>query len=219
MPLAQDDTQGGVHTHNASDIDAGTLIVGRGGTGLTAVGAADTVFKTNTGATANEYAILGDASNSGLTTAALSGSAAITKAQISDTGTWGIAEIPDSGKKIALVVAVTDETTVLTTGTSKVKFRIPFGFSCDEARAMLSTAGTGAALVTVDINDDTVSLFSTVLTIDSTEKTSETAAAASVLTSTPLTIADDSEMTVDIDTIDTDNVATGLKIALIGQRS
>jgi len=84
---------------------------------------------------------------------------------------------------------------------------------------MLTVAGTGAALVTVDVNDDAVSMFTTVITIDATETTSEDAATPSALTATPLTVADDSIMTVDIDLIDTDNVAKGLKIVLIGERN
>lgn len=63
MPIAIDDNAGSSpHTHPASDVISGTLLVVRGGTGLSAVGAADTVLKTNTGATANEYADLTNAS-------------------------------------------------------------------------------------------------------------------------------------------------------------
>ena len=119
----------------------------------------------------------------------------------------------------ALQFTIGDETTVLGTGTEKLTFRIPFDFTITEARCSTTIAGTGAALLTVDINDDTTSIFSTVLTQDATEKTSVTADTPAVLTSTPLAVLDNSEMTVDIDTIDTDNVAAGLKITLIGYKT
>jgi len=115
-----------------------------------------------------------------------------------------------------VIVAVGDESTILSTGTAKVTFRMPFAFTVTEVRASLTVAGTGAALVTVDINDDGSTLLSTKITIDATEKTSQTAAASPILSPDPFLIADDSEMTIDVDTIDTDNVAAGLKVYLIG---
>jgi hypothetical protein len=114
----------------------------------------------------------------------------------------------------ALLVASSDETTVLTTGTAKTTFRMPYAFTVTSVRASLTTAGTGASLVTVDINETGTSILSTKITIDATEKTSSTATTPPVISDTSL--ADDAEMTIDIDTIDTDNVATGLKIYIIG---
>lgn len=122
-------------------------------------------------------------------------------------------------RAVPLQYSVSDETTVLSTGTKKTTFRIPFKMTVTAIRASLSTAGTGAALVTVDVNDDGSTMLSTKITIDATEKTSQTAATASVLSPNPFLIVDDSEMTVDIDTIDTDNVAKGLKITFIGYRT
>jgi hypothetical protein len=87
----------------------------------------------------------------------------------------------------------------------------------EDVRASLTTAGTGAALVTVDISEDSVSILSTKITIDSTEKSSETSATPPVISDSSL--ADDSEITIDIDTIDTDNVAAGLKVSIIGRRA
>jgi len=90
--------------------------------------------------------------------------------------------------------------------------------------ASLTTAGTGVALVTVDINEDTtaggvtpVSILSTKITIDANEKTSTTAAALPVISDTAL--AADSQMTVDIDQIDSGGVSAGLKITLIGNQT
>ena len=115
---------------------------------------------------------------------------------------------------ISFVVAASDETTVLTTGTAKTTFRMPFALTLTDVRASLTTAGTGAALVTVDINEGGSTILSTKITIDASEKTSESAATAPVISDT--TLADDAEMTIDIDTIDTDGVSAGLKVYLIG---
>jgi len=57
-------------------------------------------------------------------------------------------------------------------------------------------------------------VFSTTLTIDSGEKTSETAATAAVLSGGSLSIAADDEITIDIDTAGTG--AKGAKIAFVG---
>jgi len=77
----------------------------------------------------------------------------------------------------------------------------------------LSTAGS--TLTTVDINDSGTSVLSTKLTIDASEKTSTTGAAAAVISDTAL--ADDAEITVDIDGAGTG--AKGLKVTLIGTRA
>ena len=68
----------------------------------------------------------------------------------------------------------------------------------------------------MDINEAGTTVLSTKLTIDNTEKTSTTAATAAVISDTSL--ADDAEMTVDIDQIG-DGTAKGLKIVLIGYRA
>jgi len=119
--------------------------------------------------------------------------------------------------KKPIIIAVGDESTVLSVGTAKIKFRIPMSFTVDEVRASLVVAGTGAALVTVDINEAGTSILSTKITIDATEKTSKTAAIPPVISDA--SIADDAEMSIDIDVIDTDNVAAGLKVTLIGHET
>jgi hypothetical protein len=91
---------------------------------------------------------------------------------------------------------------------------MPYAFTLTNVRATLTTAGTGVALVTVDINESGTSILSTKITIDATEKTSTTASTAPVIDDASL--ADDSEITIDIDTIDSGAVSAGLKIYLIG---
>lgn len=116
----------------------------------------------------------------------------------------------------ALVLAASDETTALTTGTAKVTFRMPYAFTLTSVRASLTTAQTSGSIFTVDINDSGTTILSTKLTIDNTEKTSTTAATAAVISDTAL--ADDAEITIDIDQIG-DGTAKGLKITLIGTRT
>ena len=116
---------------------------------------------------------------------------------------------------IEIQAACSDETTALTAGTNKVTFRMPCAMTVTGVRASLTTAQTSGNIFTVDINENGTSILSTKLTIDNTEKTSVTAATAPVISDSSL--ADDSEITVDIDQIG-DGTAKGLKITLIGVR-
>lgn len=115
-----------------------------------------------------------------------------------------------------LVLAASDESTALTTGTGKVTFRMPYAFTVSAVRASLSTAQASGSIFTVDINEAGTTILSTKLTIDNTEKTSTTAATAPVISDTAL--ADDAEITIDIDQVG-DGTAKGLKITLIGTRA
>lgn len=110
-------------------------------------------------------------------------------------------------------IACSDETTALTTGTAKVTFRMPFAFTLTAVRASVTTAPTGSVL-TVDINEGGTTILSTKITIDDTEKTSTTAATAPVISDTAL--ADDAEITIDIDTVGSTIAGAGLKVYLIG---
>jgi hypothetical protein len=112
-----------------------------------------------------------------------------------------------------LVVAASDETTALTTGTAKITFRMPRAVTLTSVRASLTTAQASGSIFTVDINENGTSILSTKLTIDNTEKTSTTAATPPVISDTAL--ADDAEITIDIDQIGNGS-AKGLKVMLIG---
>lgn len=118
-----------------------------------------------------------------------------------------------SGASQSFVIACSDETTALTTGTAKVTFRMPYAFTLTAVRASLTTAQTSGSIFTVDINEGGVSILSTKITIDNTEKTSTTAVTAPVISDASL--ADDAEITVDIDQVG-DGTAKGLKVTLIG---
>lgn len=130
-----------------------------------------------------------------------------------DGAAWGTA----AGGAVAweLLVAISDETTALGAGTAKITFRMPCAVTLSAVRASLSTAQTSGAILTFDINEGGASILSTKLTIDNTEKTSTTAATPAVISDTAL--ADDAEITIDIDTIG-DGTAKGAKILLIGTR-
>lgn len=118
-----------------------------------------------------------------------------------------------AGTTTAIPIACSDETTALTTGAAKVTFRMPFAMTLTAVRASVTTAPTGSAL-TVDINDGGVSILSTKLTIDATEKTSTTAVTPPVISDTAL--ADDAEITIDIDAVGSTVAGAGLKVYLIG---
>src|SRR5262245_37577626 len=112
------------------------------------------------------------------------------------------------------MVAIGDETTAITTGTAKITFRMPFRMVLTSVRANLNTASSSGT-PTVDINEGGTTILSTKLTIDANELTSTTAATPAVISDNVL--ADDAEITIDIDTAGTG--AKGLKVTLIGYES
>lgn len=116
---------------------------------------------------------------------------------------------------VVLAVAVSDETTALTTGTAKVTFRMPFAMTVTAVRASLTTASTSGN-PTFDINEGGTSILgANKLSIDANEKTSTTAATATSISDSAL--ADDAEITIDIDTAGTG--AKGAKVYLIGTKA
>lgn len=117
---------------------------------------------------------------------------------------------------VEVAIACSDETTALTTGTAKATFRMPVAMTATEVRASVTTAPAGSTII-VDINEGGVSILSTRLTIDAGEKTSTTAATPAVISDPNL--ADDAEMTIDIDQIGSGTAGAGLKITIIGTRA
>lgn len=124
---------------------------------------------------------------------------------------WVVDSIGNPPQCIA--IAAGDEATAITAGANKVMFRMPFAFTLNGVRASLTTAQSSGAIFTVDINKSGTSVLSTKLTIDNAEKTSTTAATPCVISSSSL--ADDEEITIDVDAIGSGNAA-GLKVYLIG---
>ena len=148
--------------------------------------------------------------------AALDGTELVYVAQLGADAVTTMQDIANLTNVQSIVVAASDETTALATGTAKVTFRMPYAFTLTSVRASLTTAQSSGSIFTVDINEGGTSILSTKLTIDNTEKTSTTAATAAVISDASL--ADDAEITIDIDQIG-DGTAKGLKITLIGTRA
>ena len=113
----------------------------------------------------------------------------------------------------SMTIALSDESTAITTGTAKVTMRAPFAMSITSIpRASVNTVST-SGLPTVDINVGGTSILgANKLSIDANEKTSTTAATPTTLASNPTSIADDAEITFDIDVAGTG--AKGLKVVL-----
>ncbi len=117
----------------------------------------------------------------------------------------------------SIIIAASDESTALTTGTGKVTFRMPYAFTLTGIKGSLTTAQTSGSTLTVDVNKGGTTIMSSAkITFDNTEKTTATATTAPALTTTSL--ADDDEITIDIDAVG-DGTAKGLKVYLIGHRT
>lgn len=127
------------------------------------------------------------------------------------TGATGVTPVVP----IELGFACSDETSLLTVGTAKITFRMPCNMTLTSVRASVNTAPTGANLI-VDINESGVSILSTKLSIDAGQTTSTTATTPPVISDSSL--ANDSEITIDIDQIGSTLAGTGLKVWLIGTR-
>lgn len=128
------------------------------------------------------------------------------------------ATLPEWGNPYeAFIIACSDETTALTTGTAKATFRMPYAFTVGDVRASVTTAPTGGTLLTVDVNESGTTILSTKLTFDASEKTTTTAATARVISDSSL--ADDAEITIDIDAVGSTIAGAGLKVAIIGYRT
>jgi len=115
------------------------------------------------------------------------------------------------------VFAASDELTSITTGVAKLTFRMPYNFTLTEVpRASVNTAPVGSTVI-IDINEAGVSILSTKLSIDVSEKTSMTAAVPAVLSDTFL--AEDAEITIDFDQVGSTTPGKGVKVMLIGYKS
>ena len=114
------------------------------------------------------------------------------------------------------IVALSDETTDLTTGTAKASFNMPFAMTLTGVKANCTTAPVGSTII-VDINEAGSTILSTKLSIDASETTSTSAASPAVISDTAL--ADDALITFDIDQIGSSTAGKGLKVTLYGYRA
>ncbi|MCP4089606.1 MAG: hypothetical protein GY746_07415, partial [Gammaproteobacteria bacterium] len=113
-----------------------------------------------------------------------------------------------------IILACSDETSDLTTGTAKLTYRMPYAFTLSEVKSSVTTAPVGATL-TVDINDGGTSIMTTNKLDILTTATIDDGTA----TLTDTAIAEDAIVTVDIDTVGSGTAGAGLKVTLIGYRT
>jgi hypothetical protein len=131
--------------------------------------------------------------------------------RISNNSTGAAADTTQS-----FVIACSDETTpIVITALPEVTFRMPYDFTLSSVRASLTTAQTSGSIFTVDVFENGVSILSTLITIDNTEKTSVTAATQPVISTSAL--INDGEITINVTQIGS-GTAAGLKIYLIGNK-
>jgi hypothetical protein len=108
------------------------------------------------------------------------------------------------------VIAASDETTSLAVGSGKTYFRMPYAATLLAVRASVNAVASGVTIV--DINENGTSVLGDKLSIDANEKTSTTAASGATISDSAL--ADDAEISIDIDQVGTAPVAKGLKVYL-----
>lgn len=130
----------------------------------------------------------------------------------SQSGDYTVAQVTGAAPKV-IQLAASDESSALTTGISKITFRMPYAMTLTAVRASLTVSQYSGNILTVDINNNGSSVLSTKLTIDNMEETSTTAVTPAVISSSSL--LDDTEITIDIDQVG-DGSAIGLKITLLG---
>lgn len=138
---------------------------------------------------------------------------AVTTADPITIGTTSVAIARARMQQENVPIACSDEITSISAGVGKITFRMPYAVALSNVKGSLTTAQGSGNIFTVDINKNGVSILSTKLTIDNTEKTSKTAATPAVISDTAL--AEDDEITIDVDQIG-DGTAKGLKVYLIG---
>lgn len=132
-----------------------------------------------------------------------------------DGSAWGEYTAAGTAQTESIIIACSDETTAITTGTAKATFRMPYAFTLTAVRASVTTAPTGSTII-IDINEGGSTILSTKLSIDASEKTSTTAASAAVISDTAL--ADDAEITIDFDQVGSTIAGAGVKVYLIGHQ-
>ncbi len=209
---------------SATSAQIATLCSNETGSGLLVFGTSPTLITPVLGTPASGVAtnLTGTASN--LTAGSVTTNADLTGDITSSGNATSIAsgvivlgDIATAAKTEAIIIAAGDETTAITVADGKTEFQMPYAFTLTEVRATLTTAGTTSGVTTIDIEDDGSTIFSTLLTIDSTEKTSTTAATAAVISGA--TLADSSIIKVNVDVLSGGATEAGLKIYLIGYQT
>lgn len=121
------------------------------------------------------------------------------------------------------IVALSDETTDLTTGTGKAIFNMPFAMTLTGVKANCTTAPVGSTII-VDINENGSTIMNTHATqnkliIEASETSSTTAGGTNVAVLTDTALANDAFISFDIDQIGSSTAGKGLKVTLYGYRA
>jgi hypothetical protein len=105
--------------------------------------------------------------------------------------------------------------TELTTGDNKAFLPIPFDCTIQEVIVDLVTAPTGSG-ITIDIENNSSSIFGTLLTVDATESTSRTASTPAVISSASASAGD--RLIANIDAVGSTTGGAGAVLTLIVKR-
>lgn len=153
------------------------------------------------------------------------------KVTIVDADTSVVSDSADSGKakkvtwanifsyiksksETEISYACSDEVSDLTVGTL-ITFRMPFGMTLTNVKLSLNIAPTVSKVI-VDIKKGGVSIFSTLISVDTSATTSVGASVPFVLSTTSLT--DDSIMTISTTQVGSGVIGKGLKVTFLGKR-
>ena len=141
--------------------------------------------------------------------------------QKNSTGSTIVQATVESLRTESFMIACSDQATLITPGPDKARFRMPYAFTVTDVRANLLTAGTGATLVMVDIHASVPSILATNITLDSGSTTSVGAATPFTFLggASSIDLADDEEIRIDFDQIDTNGASRGLKVTIIGHKT
>mgnify|MGYP003677501382 CR=1 FL=1 len=121
----------------------------------------------------------------------------------------------------SFIIAASDESTALTTGTAKVSWRMPYAFTLNAGAAGITAScnqDPSGAILTIDVNEAGTTIMNNVNKLQiAIGSTTSVGGVAPVLTDVAL--AANALMTVDIDQIGSGDAGTGLKITLIGVKA
>lgn len=115
---------------------------------------------------------------------------------------------------VTVIITCTGKNKVVTVESDVVDFRMPRKIKVTEVRASVSTAQASGSRLTMDIKKNGVSILSTLLSFDNTEKTTKTSSVPCVITPNTI-IDDDDEVSVDVTQVG-NGTAKGLKVQITG---
>lgn len=112
--------------------------------------------------------------------------------------------------------------TNIAAGTGKASIQMPYGMKLKAVAsggvyATLAVAQAAGVVLTVDVNRNGTSIFTTALTFDNAEKTTRTAATPAVYAAGGDVLSEGDEITIDVDQVGT-ALAKGLSVYLVGER-